>query len=273
MNSASKKKKVSEGLKNLFSPAPGQDLTPEKAAEPVEPPVLAPETPVAKPAPKKAAAKATVAAETALVSQPAETAVVEPKPIPAPSPVAAKSTPAPEPEPVGVPAPQKTTVETGPTKEEGGGNEEVHLVVFTLGDESYGLDISVVESIIKLQSITIVPHAHVYIEGVTNLRGTVLSVIDLRTRFGLPRAEPTRDTRIVVVETGGINIGLIVDAVTEVIHVPQSAIEPPSLFVVGLDAMFITGIAKLPDRLLTLIDLEKMFTGQERTDKMVAEPH
>lgn len=265
MNSASKKKKVSEGLKNLFSPAPGQDLTPESVATPAEPPAP-------KPPQKKAAAKATAAAGSAPVEKPVEAAVAEPKQ-PSLSPaVAVRPAPSPEPEPVSAPAPQNPVVQTAPGKEGNGSNEEVHLVVFTLGGESYGLGIGVVESIIKLQSITIVPHAHVYIEGVTNLRGTVLSVIDLRTRFGLPRVEPTRDTRIVVVENGGINIGLIVDAVTEVIHVPQSAIEPPSVFVVGVDAMFITGIAKLEDRLLTLVDLEKMFAGQERADKMAAQP-
>lgn len=273
MNSASKKKKVSEGLKNLFSSTPGQAETPENAgaiATPAAPPATAP---VVEPPQEKKPASA----KPASVSEPAAKPAPAPKPVaPASQPVAAKPISAPEPEPapapVPAPAPEKPVAEALPVKEQNGGSDEVHLVVFTLGGESFGLDISVVESIIKMQSITIVPHALAYIEGVTNLRGTVLSVIDLRTRFGLPRAEPTRDTRIVVVENGGVNIGLIVDAVTEVIHVPQSAIEPPSLFVVGLDALFITGIAKLSDRLLTLVDLEKMFVGQERTEKTAAQP-
>lgn len=186
--------------------------------------------------------------------QPAAKAESQPKPVKPSIPV-----PAPEPKAEPVPAAILNAEETVDGEEQ--------LVVFTLDDEFYGLAISVVESIIKMQDITIVPHAHAYVEGVTNLRGTVLSVIDLRSRFGLARKEPTKDTRIVVVENSGTNIGLIVDAVTEVIHIPVSTIEPPSLFVASLDSAFITGIAKFTDRLITLLDLKKIFIGQEKGEK------
>jgi purine-binding chemotaxis protein CheW len=143
---------------------------------------------------------------------------------------------------------------------------EQQLVVFELANESYGLDIADVESIIKLQSITVVPNAPSFVEGVTNLRGIVLPVIDLRRRFGLPQAEPTKDTRIVVVDAGGSNVGMIVDAVTEVLRVSDATIEPPSPLVMSVSSSFITGIAKMDDKLVILVDLAKVLSVEERTE-------
>mgnify|MGYP001286411218 FL=1 len=91
---------------------------------------------------------------------------------------------------------------------------ENQLVVFDLANEQYGVDIAAVEGIIKMQTITVVPRAPQFVEGVTNLRGKVLPVIDLRKRFGLPRGEVTKDMRIVVVEMGGATVGIVVDGVS-----------------------------------------------------------
>ena len=92
-------------------------------------------------------------------------------------------------------------------------------------------------------------------EGVTNLRGRVIPVLDLRQCFGLPSAEPTRRSRIVVAEIGPHTCGLIVDGVSEVLRVPADAVEPPSALVTTVDSGYLRGVAKLDDRLILLLDL------------------
>jgi purine-binding chemotaxis protein CheW len=139
-------------------------------------------------------------------------------------------------------------------------------VIFTLANEHYGVGIAVVDSIIKLQAITAVPRAPNFVEGVTNLRGKVLPVIDLRKRFGLPAEESTKEARIVVTEMDGSTVGMLVDTVSEVLDVADEAIEPPSPIVTTVDSGFITGIAKVDDRLVILLDLEKVLSAEEKVD-------
>jgi purine-binding chemotaxis protein CheW len=141
---------------------------------------------------------------------------------------------------------------------------ERQLVIFNLADEYYGVDIAAVEGIIKLQTITVVPHAPRFVEGVTNLRGKVLPVIDLRKRFGLTQGQETKDSRIVTVDVHGLKVGMVVDGVSEVLRVPEEAIEPPSPIVTTVDSAFITGIAKVAERLIILLDLGKVLTGDEQ---------
>lgn len=141
---------------------------------------------------------------------------------------------------------------------------EHQLVVFDLANEQYGVDIAAVEGIIKMQAITAVPRAPQFVEGVTNLRGKVLPVIDLRRRFGLPRGEVSKDMRIVVVEMNGATVGIIVDGVSEVLRVNAEAIEPPSPIVTTVDSEFIRGIAKVNERLVILLDLGKVLSLQEQ---------
>ena len=143
---------------------------------------------------------------------------------------------------------------------------ETHLVVFTLANEQYGVGISVISEIIKLQPITYVPRAPAFVEGVTNLRGKVLPVLDLRKRFGLTVAAASRESRIVVAEINNILVGMVVDAVNEVLRVPQEAVEPPSPVVTTVDSAFISGIAKVGNRLIILLDLEKVLRPDERAD-------
>ncbi len=139
---------------------------------------------------------------------------------------------------------------------------ERQLVIVGLSQEQYGIDIARIDSIIKMQPITAVPRAPDFVQGITNLRGTVLPVIDLRQRFNLNALDPTPDTRIVVAEIGGNKVGVIVDAVIEVRRIPQAAIEPPSPLLMaredfGSRTDCITGIAKINDgRLIMLLDLE-----------------
>ncbi len=141
---------------------------------------------------------------------------------------------------------------------------ENQFVIFKLGEEHYGVNIVTVESIIKVQEITKMPHVPDFVEGITNLRGVVIPVIDLRKRFKLPQAAETKDTRIIVVEMNGVMAGMVVDAVTEVVRVPEDNIEPPSPMVSSVDTAFITGIAKVDTRLIILLDLSKILTVTEK---------
>jgi purine-binding chemotaxis protein CheW len=143
-------------------------------------------------------------------------------------------------------------------------SEERQLVVFQLGAELYAVEISRVHEIIRLQSVTRVPRAPSFVEGVINLRGKVISVINLRGRFGLPVAEHTRASRIVVVDINDQVIGMVVDSVSEVLRVHTSTIEPPSPAVAGIDSEYLQGIAKLPERLVILLDLDRVLTRDER---------
>lgn len=142
--------------------------------------------------------------------------------------------------------------------------DERQLVVFQLGAEFYGVDIARVHEIIRLQSITRVPRSPSFVEGVINLRGRVIPVVDLRCRFGLPTTEHTRASRIVVVEIADQVVGVIVDEVSEVLRVSAATIEPPSPVVTGVEADYIHAIAKLSDRLVILLDLDRVLARDER---------
>jgi purine-binding chemotaxis protein CheW len=133
---------------------------------------------------------------------------------------------------------------------------EEHVVIFRLADEYYALDIQTVQEIVRMPAITSIPGADTWVEGVTNLRGRVVPVIDLRRRCGVEASDPTADTRIVVVSSSAGMVGLIVDAVTEVTRIPGDQIEPPGVLVTGADNAYIRGVAKLENRLVSLMDLE-----------------
>ena len=141
--------------------------------------------------------------------------------------------------------------------------EEEQLVVFELAGESYGVDIGAVNTIIRMQRITRVPRAPDFVEGVINLRGSIIPVIDLRKRFELGAFEETKASRVVVVETAAGLIGLIVDAVTETLSLASDAVEPPSSIVTTADSRYLRGVAKLDDRLIILLDLERIFGDSE----------
>ncbi len=137
------------------------------------------------------------------------------------------------------------------------------LVVFQLADEYYGVDIGAVNTIIRMQTVTTVPQTPRFVEGVTNLRGSIVPVIDLRKRFGLLASEPTKTSRIVVVEAAGMMIGMVVDAVAETLRLRADDIEPPSPVICSLDSEYLRGIGKQNDRLVILLDLEKILSSQD----------
>jgi purine-binding chemotaxis protein CheW len=147
-------------------------------------------------------------------------------------------------------------------------------VTFILGKESYGLDISAVNSIIKIQPITAVPHAPEFITGVTNLRGAILPIIDLRARFGLPCAEYTRNTRIIVVGVDDFQVGMIVDGVSEVKVISDQQIEPLPSQVLSVSSNFIRSLANLESGVVILLDLRRVLTvgRDELRESISAEP-
>ena len=144
------------------------------------------------------------------------------------------------------------------------------VVVFELGSENFGVTISSVESIIKMQTITKMPHMPVFVEGVTNLRGKVLPVIDLRTRFGLPPQEADKSSRIIIINVNKIEVGMIVDGVSEVLTIPDQNVEPAPPIASTVDSSFITGIAKVDQRLVILLDLGRVLSGNEQESLAIA---
>lgn len=144
-------------------------------------------------------------------------------------------------------------------------SEILQLVSFKIGNEEFGVDILKVQEIIKMIQITKVPNSPVFVEGVINLRGRVIPVIDLRTKLGMKKIEIDKNSRIVVVEIDGKTIGFIVDAVSEVLRIPRNITEAPPPMVAGIDAEYITAIGKLEDRLLILLDLEKILSLEEKS--------
>jgi purine-binding chemotaxis protein CheW len=149
-------------------------------------------------------------------------------------------------------------------------DSEQHLVVFDLAQESYGVDIAAVHEIIRMQHITAVPRAPAFVEGVINLRGKVIPVVDLRMRFGLALGERGRGSRIVVVDVGHHTIGIVVDGVSEVLLVPASAVVPPSPVVTTVDSDYLKGIAKLEDRLIILLALDRVLQSGDQSGFGVA---
>lgn len=148
-------------------------------------------------------------------------------------------------------------------------NELLQLVSFKIGDEEFGVDILKVQEINRMMQITKVPNSPNFVDGVVNLRGRIIPVIDLRTRLGMPRIEHGKETRIVVVELSGTTVGFIVDEVSEVLRIPKNITEAPPEMVAGLDSEYITAVGKLEDRLLILLDLEKVLSTEQKSELAV----
>ena len=145
------------------------------------------------------------------------------------------------------------------------------VVVFGVSNEAYAVNIARVHEIIRLQQITVIPGSPASVEGVINLRGKVIPVLDLRKRFHLSAEDHTRSSRIVVVEVGGQTIGLIVDGVSEVLRISPERVEPPSPLVTGIDSRYLRGIAKLDGRLIVLLDLDQVLSATEQQQLEAAE--
>jgi purine-binding chemotaxis protein CheW len=142
-------------------------------------------------------------------------------------------------------------------------DELLQLVSFNIGREEFGIDILTVQEIIRMIQITTVPNSKPYVSGVINLRGRIIPVIDLRTRLGMQQRDSDNNTRIIVVSLRDTTIGFIVDSVSEVLRIPASVTEAPPSIVAGIKADYITSVAKLEDRILILLDLEKIISEEE----------
>jgi purine-binding chemotaxis protein CheW len=135
---------------------------------------------------------------------------------------------------------------------------ELHIVGFLVGRETFGVPISVVHEIVRVPEITAVPDSPDYVEGVINLRGRIISVIDLRRRFGEKTPQRNKKNRILVTEVEGKMVGLMVDAASEVLKIPEAEVElPPAVFHEG-ELPYVTGLGKMHGRLIILIDLGKV---------------
>jgi purine-binding chemotaxis protein CheW len=141
---------------------------------------------------------------------------------------------------------------------------EQQLVLFDLASEHYAIDSMNVREIIRMQAITKIPGAPPSVEGVINLRGKVTPVMDLRKRLGLEAGQESKDTRIVVVEVGGQDVGLIVDGVSEVLRIPVSVIEPTSTIAVAEGTDYILGVANLGEKLVIMLDIRRLLSGGEK---------
>jgi purine-binding chemotaxis protein CheW len=156
-------------------------------------------------------------------------------------------------------------------------DKELQIVGFRIGRETFGLPIEMVREIVRVPQITSVPNAPDYIEGVINLRGRIIPIVDLRKRFGEKTFDPPKTNRIVVVEMDARAIGLLVNSASEVLRIPPSEIEEPhNVFKEG-ELNYITGVGKLKGRLVILLDLHKILQrGElqrlEETAELVAEP-
>lgn len=142
--------------------------------------------------------------------------------------------------------------------------ESKQIIIFKLGDEEFGVDILQVREIEKLdQEVTRVPKAPSFVEGVINLRGEIVPIVDLRKRFMLNVKEVSSETRVIIVESNENLVGMIVDSVAEVLRVNLSAIESAPQITKGVDAYFLSGVAKIEERLIVLLDLERTLSPEE----------
>ncbi|KSU85089.1 purine-binding chemotaxis protein CheW [Fictibacillus enclensis] len=141
--------------------------------------------------------------------------------------------------------------------------QELKIVVFRLKDEEYGVNVLNVLSIERVSPITRVPKTPSFVKGVMNLRGVVTPVIDLRSRFGMEEKDADDDTRIIIVNTEGMDVGLIVDAANDVLDLSLSDIEPTPEVAGGINARYLDGVAKMDGRLFILLRLDKVLDKDE----------
>lgn len=158
-------------------------------------------------------------------------------------------------------------------RETGQAHEELlQFVGFHVGGEEFVINILRVQEIIRTQQLTRVPNSPECMEGVMNLRGKIIPVIALRKRFGLEEAEPDKQNRIVVVEIQGTVLGFAVDAVSEVLRIPADTVDPPPRLN-PVEREYVAGVGKLGDRLLILLDTDRLLTTPEREITTAAAAH
>lgn len=144
------------------------------------------------------------------------------------------------------------------------GNESLQVACFVVGAEEYALDIMRIKEIINPVKVTQVPRSPEFIEGIIELRGAFLPVVDLRKRFALPRTDPTRDTKYIIVSLEGRIVGLVVDKVIQVKWVSADTVSDAPSMAVGDNARFFSGVAKWDDHIVMLMNLDEILSSVEK---------
>lgn len=142
---------------------------------------------------------------------------------------------------------------------------EKQYVIFKLGDEKYGVDIMKVKEISEFKTSTKVPNAPYFIDGIINLRGEIIPIVNLKKRFNIKNNDSVNsDTRIIVININSRNIGFVVDEASEVLRINDDDIEPAPEIITGVDRQYINGVGKLENTIVILLDLEKILTDEEK---------
>jgi len=147
----------------------------------------------------------------------------------------------------------------------------MHVVSFQLNQEEYAIEITKVKEIILLEGITHIPQVPDFIEGIINLRGNVIPIIDLRMRFGLPAVERGEHARVMVTRMEGKIIGLIVDSVSQVMKIPKTNVQPPPETIASIAGEYILGIGRMDNRMIILLDIEKILITSEKQSLKIGE--
>lgn len=142
-------------------------------------------------------------------------------------------------------------------------DEEIQLVVFSLGREEFAVEVTQVREIMRMEEITRMPKTPHFVEGIINLRGQIIAVVELAKRLNLEGGSRSGETRIIVVEAEDIKVGMIVDSVSEVLRVGADAVEPSPTLTTDVSAAFLQGVVKQDNRLIILLDLTKVLSLQE----------
>ena len=145
--------------------------------------------------------------------------------------------------------------------------DSTNLVTFRLGSGEYAIDIMQAKEIIKMEKITLIPNAPDFVEGVINLRGNIIPIIDLKKRFNLEETEGDKNTGIIIVKIEDVDMGIIIDSISKVVSISNSDIQPPPPMLSGIGQKYIKGVGKLEDKLLVVLDLEKLFTTEEEEEE------
>lgn len=153
--------------------------------------------------------------------------------------------------------------QTGLTAKAERKSELIQLVSFFLDDEEYAISIANIQGINRMGEITKLPNSLPYVEGITNLRGNIIPLINLRKRLGLPNKEFDKTTRFIVIEHNSRLFGFIVDFVNRVLRIPKELIEPPPPSSLRINTKYVTGIAKFENKLIIILDLTKIFSDEE----------
>ena len=151
-------------------------------------------------------------------------------------------------------------------------NSVIQLVGFRLDNEDYAIAITKIQEIILMKPVTRIPQVPEFIEGLINLRGSVIPIVNLRKRFALPPRELDDETRIIVVNVHDKTVGCIVDAVTQVMRINRDQVQPPPLGVLAVNQQYLAGLAKLDDRLMIILDIDKLFEAEELAAPVSAAP-